>query len=104
MNTQELFFKLLGFQSLTPKDDGAFDFIKAYLADFNVIEVNILKRLKISFYTNDLAKVFIFVLQVISTLFLLAWVGKVSLFNPILKEGVVYARGAQDMKSGVCAF
>ena len=41
MNIQELFFKLLSFKSITPKDDGAFDFIKAYLDDFEVMEVNV---------------------------------------------------------------
>ena len=40
MSTQELFLKLLSFRSITPDDDGAFAFIKAYLNDFEVIEVN----------------------------------------------------------------
>ena len=103
MNTQELFFKLLGFQSLTPKDDGAFDFIKAYLADFNVIEVNIEATKNLFLYKRFGEGVH------------LCFAGHIDVvppgvgwesepFNPILKEGVVYARGAQDMKSGVCAF
>ena len=40
MSTEELFLKLLRFRSITPDDDGAFAFIKAYLNDFEVIEVN----------------------------------------------------------------
>ena len=39
MNTEELFLKLLAFRSITPNDDGAFSFIKAYLPLFKAIEI-----------------------------------------------------------------
>ena len=103
MSTEELFLKLLRFRSITPDDDGAFAFIKAYLNDFEVIEVN---------------------KEGVKNLFLykrfgegnhLCFAGHIDVvppgegwesepFVPRIKEGVVYARGTQDMKSGVCAF
>ena len=43
LNTHELFLKLLRFVSITPDDGGAFAFIKEYLSDFEVIEVNVEK-------------------------------------------------------------
>lgn len=103
MNTQELFFKLLSFKSITPKDDGAFDFIKAYLDDFEVMEVNVEQTKNLFLYKQFGEGAH------------LCFAGHIDVvppgegwesdpFTPILKEGVVYARGAQDMKSGVCAF
>jgi succinyl-diaminopimelate desuccinylase len=41
MQNRELFEKLLRFKSITPDDDGAMEFIKNYLNDFEVIEVNV---------------------------------------------------------------
>ena len=40
LKTDEIFLKLLRFASVTPNDDGAFEFIKSYLSDFEVIEIN----------------------------------------------------------------
>lgn len=103
LTTEELFLKLLRFVSVTPHDDGAFAFIKEYLNDFNVMEVNVEETKNLFLYKR------------FSEGPHLCFAGHIDVvpaghgwqsepFEPIMKEGVVYARGAQDMKSGVCAF
>jgi len=102
LTTEELFLKLLRFVSVTPDDGGAFAFIKEYLADFEVIEVNVEQTKNLFMYKrfNEGPH--------------LCFAGHIDVvpaghgwesepFEPVIKEGVVYARGAQDMKSGVCA-
>ena len=103
MTTQELLCTLLRFKSVTPKDDGAFAFIKTYLHTFEAIELD---------------------LHGVKNLFLikrfgegphLCFAGHIDVvpagegwqsdpFVPKIENGIIYARGAQDMKSGVCAF
>jgi len=98
-----LFEKLLRFKSLTPDDDGAFAFVEEYLCDFEVIRVD---------------------KEGVKNLFLhkkfgegshLCFAGHIDVvppgdvwdgdpFEPRLKDGYIYARGAQDMKSGFSAF
>ena len=103
MKTDELFLKLLRYVSITPDDDGAFIFIKEYLKGFEVIEVNIENTKNIFLYKRFGEGIH------------LCFAGHIDVvpagenwdtppFEPTLKEGMVYARGAQDMKSGVCAF
>lgn len=104
MTIQELFYKLLSFKSLTPDDAGSFLFIKQYLNDFKIIEQNIngVKNLFLYKKFND-------------TNIHLCFAGHLDVvpagngwdtdpFIPTLKDDKIYARGAQDMKSGVCAF
>lgn len=102
LNTHELFLKLLRFVSITPDDGGAFAFIKEYLSDFKVIEVNVEKTKNIFLYKRFGEGPH------------LCFAGHIDVvppgngwqsepFEPLVKEGIVYARGAQDMKSGVCA-
>ena len=103
MSTQELFFKLLSFKSITPKDDGAFDFIKSYLNDFEVMEVNVEETKNLFLYKRfGEGEHLCFAGHIDVVPPGVGW--KSEPFAPLLKEGVVYARGAQDMKSGVCAF
>ena len=103
MDIKELFFKLLSFKSITPDDGGAMDFIEEYMDDFEAIRLD---------------------KEGIKNLFLykkfgegehLCFAGHIDVvppgegwssdpFKPIEKNGYIYARGAQDMKSGVCAF
>ena len=103
MNTQELFFKLLRFASITPDDAGAFAFIKAYLNDFEVMEVNVEKTKNLFLYKRFGEGTH------------LCFAGHIDVvppgegwdsdpFEPFIQNGIVYARGSQDMKSGVCAF
>ena len=103
MTTQELFFKLLRYKSITPNDDGAFDFIKDYLSSYKhtIIDIEDTKNIFIYKRFGDGPH--------------LSFAGHIDVvppgddwdsdpFEPILKDGKVYARGTQDMKSGVCAF
>jgi len=103
MTTQELFFKLLQYKSLTPNDDGAFDFIKDYLASYKHMIIDV----------EDTKNIFIY--KKFAEGPHLSFAGHIDVvppgegwdtnpFEPILKDGNVYARGTQDMKSGVCAF
>jgi len=103
MDVIKLFKKLLTFKSITPNDDGALEFIKNYLSDFEIIEKE---------------------KEGVKNLFLykkfgegehLCFGGHIDVvppgngwdtdpFTPVEKNGFIYARGAQDMKSGVAAF
>lgn len=103
LKTDELFLKLLRFASVTPNDNGAFEFIKSYLSDFEVIEINI-ETTKNLFLYKRFSKgphvCFAGHIDVVPPGH--GWESEP--FEPVVKEGVVYARGTQDMKSGVCAF
>lgn len=103
MTTQELFFKLLRYKSMTPHDDGAFTFIKDYLSHYKhkIIDIEDTKN--------------IFIYKKFEEGPHLCFAGHIDVvppgsgwdtdpFEPTLKDGKVYARGTQDMKSGVCAF
>ena len=103
MNTKELFFKLLKYKSITPNDDGAFAFIIEYLSHFEhtIIDVENTKNL--------------FLYKKFSEGPHLSFAGHIDVvppgdgwdtnpFEPVIKDGKVYARGTQDMKSGLCAF
>ncbi|MCB4774982.1 MAG: succinyl-diaminopimelate desuccinylase [Sulfurovum sp.] len=103
LNVIDLFLKLLSFESITPNDAGSLDFIAEYLSDYEVIWIN---------------------KEGVKNLFLhkrfgegehLCFAGHVDVvppgknwqndpFVPLVKNGMVYARGTQDMKSGVAAF
>lgn len=103
MNTKELFFKLLRYHSITPDDDGAFAFIADYLSDFEHMLIDI----------EDTKNIFIY--KRFGEGPHLCFAGHIDVvppgegwesdpFEPTLKGGKIYARGTQDMKSGVCAF
>ncbi len=103
MSLEELFIKLLSFRSITPDDDGAYDFIKSYMQGWEFIDINIedTKNLVIYKRFGDGEH--------------LSFAGHIDVvpkgdgwesdpFKPLKKDGYIYARGTQDMKSGVCAF
>lgn len=103
MTTQELFFKLLRYRSITPNDDGAFFFIADYLGEYEHVVIDV----------EDTKNLFIY--KRFGNGPHLSFAGHIDVvppgkgwdsdpFEPTLKDGKVYARGAQDMKSGVCAF
>ncbi|MDD3323804.1 MAG: succinyl-diaminopimelate desuccinylase [Sulfurospirillaceae bacterium] len=100
---EELFLKLLRFKSITPDDDGAFEFIQEYMAGFSAIRVDVQNTKNIFLY------------KTFSQGEHLCFAGHIDVvpagdgwdsnpFEPVVKDGIVFARGAQDMKSGVCAF
>ena len=103
MEVIELFKRLLSFPSVTPDDAGSLDFIREYLKEYNALWFN---------------------KEGVKNLFLykkfgegdhLCFAGHVDVvppgegwrsdpFEPVERDGYIYARGAQDMKSGVAAF
>jgi len=103
LETIELFIKLLSYPSITPEDKGALTLIRDYLDDFEAEWINRVN---------------------VKNLFLhkrfgegphLCFAGHIDVvppgdgwesdpFVPRFEDGFIYARGAQDMKSGVAAF
>jgi succinyl-diaminopimelate desuccinylase len=102
LTIEELFLQLLRFHSITPHEGGSFSFIRNYLSDFELIEVNIETTKNLFLYKkfgNGAHLCFAGHVDVVP-----AGEGWQSdPFEPVVKEGLVYARGAQDMKSGVAA-
>ena len=103
MDIKELFFKLLGFKSITPDDGGALDFIEEYMSGFEALRVD----------KNGVKNLFLY--KKFKDGKHLCFAGHVDVvppgegwrsdpFVPTEKDGYIYARGSQDMKSGVCAF
>ncbi len=103
MNVIDLFIKLLSAPSITPDDAGLLSFIEEYLGDFEAA------------YTNSHGVKNLFLTKKFGEGKHLCFAGHVDVvppgdgwesdpFIPVIKGGRVYARGAQDMKSGVAAF
>ncbi len=99
----DLFIKLLSAKSITPNDGGIMDFVKEYLSGFDVYEFNE-GEIKSLFLTKKFGEGEH-----------LCFSGHVDVvppgdgwssdpFIPKIEDGKIYARGAQDMKSGVAAF
>jgi succinyl-diaminopimelate desuccinylase len=105
MTEIELFQKLLRFKSITPDDDGAFDFIEEYLGDsWEVIKLD-LEGVKNRFYYKKFSE----------SAQHLCFAGHIDVVPPgdgwdvdpfaaDIIDGVIAARGSQDMKSGDAAF
>jgi succinyl-diaminopimelate desuccinylase len=103
MDILELFKKILSFRSITPDDGGAFEFIEEYLSGFEVIKLDI-EGVKNRFFYKKFGEGEH-----------LCFAGHIDVvppgdgwdsdpFTPTQKDGFIYARGAQDMKSGLSAF
>jgi succinyl-diaminopimelate desuccinylase len=102
MEDKKLFLALLNTPSITPNDGGLLDFIEDYLPDFTA------KRVDVKGVKN------LFLYKKFGEGIHLCFAGHVDVvppgegwesdpFEPVEKDGFIYARGAQDMKSGVCA-
>jgi succinyl-diaminopimelate desuccinylase len=103
MNVIELFKKLLSFKSVTPNDGGGMEFIKRYLNGFETIE------------TEKEGVKNLFIYKKFGEGEHLCFGGHIDVvppgdgwltdpFTPTEKNGFIFARGAQDMKSGLAAF
>lgn len=103
MDTINILNEILKFKSITPKDDGALNFISMMMNDFEARFINggDTKNLFLSKKFGDGVH--------------LCFAGHVDVvppgdgwesepFVPMQKDGFIYARGTQDMKSGVAAF
>ncbi len=103
MNVVDLLLKLLSFESLTPDDAGSLRFIEEYLDGYEAIYAN-KEGVKNLFLTKKFAEgphlCFAGHVDVVPAGY--GW--ESNAFVPVIKEGNIYARGAQDMKSGVAAF
>ncbi len=103
MTIIQLFQKLLQFKSITPDDDGAFEFISGYLEDWECIELDI-EEVKNRFYFKKFSEAkqhlcFAGHIDVVPPGE--GW--SVDPFAAEVKDGIITARGTQDMKSGVAA-
>lgn len=103
MKLINLFMKLLKFRSVTPDDAGSLRFIEKYLKEYEATYVN-KGGVKNLFLTKKFGEGSH-----------LCFAGHVDVvpagegwdtepFKPVQKDGRIYARGTQDMKSGVAAF
>jgi len=103
MHVIDFFIKILAAESVTPNDGGLMQTIEEYLPDFQVIQVDE-GGVKNRFFYKKFGegKHLCFAGHVDVVPAGEGWEN--SPFDPMIKEGRIYARGAQDMKSGVAAF
>jgi len=103
MHVIDFFLKILAAESVTPDDAGLMQLIEAYLHEYQAR------------YLNEGGVKNLFLSRKFGEGSHLCFAGHVDVvpagegwethpFDPMIKEGKIYARGAQDMKSGVAAF
>ncbi|MFT5660284.1 MAG: succinyl-diaminopimelate desuccinylase [Sulfurimonas sp.] len=103
MEIIELFKKLIETKSETPEDGGLLDFIEEYLPDFTAIRVDV----------EEVKNLFIY--KEFGNGDHLCFAGHVDVvpagkgwdtdpYEAVEKDGFIFGRGAQDMKSGLAAF
>lgn len=103
MEVIELFKKLVSTKSETPDDGGLLDFIAEYLSDFKAIRVDM----------EDVKNLFLY--KKFDEGDHLCFAGHVDVvpagkgwdsdpYEALERDGYIYGRGTQDMKSGVAAF
>ena len=103
MSVIELFKYMVSCKSETPDDGGLLDFIATYLSDFTAIRIDV----------ADVKNLFIY--KKFGEGEHLCFAGHVDIvpsgdgwdtnpYEAVEKEGFIYGRGTQDMKSGVAAF
>lgn len=104
MQVVDFFKELCKFKSITPNDDGALNYIAVELSDFEAffIEKEGVKNLLLTkkFSEDGVHLAFGGHIDVVPSGN--GWSSDP--FDPLEKDGFIYARGAQDMKSGLAAF
>lgn len=104
MQVVDFFKELCKFKSITPDDDGALNYIAVELGDFEAffIEKEGVKNLLLTkkFSEDGVHLAFGGHIDVVPSGD--GWSSDP--FDPLEKDGFIYARGAQDMKSGLAAF
>lgn len=100
----DLFLKLLSAESVTPEDAGLLSYIENYLADFEATWINEggVKNLFLTKQFTEKGSHLCFAGHVDVVPAGKGW--ETNPFVPMINEGYIYGRGAQDMKSGVAAF
>ncbi|MDO7252776.1 succinyl-diaminopimelate desuccinylase [Helicobacter cappadocius] len=106
-NVCEFLSHLISYPSVTPKECGIYDFIQSQLPDFEVLTI----------HEGDVKNIFLFKHFKVGEgkPLHLCFAGHIDVvppgdgweydpFKSTLKDGYLYGRGAQDMKSGVSAF
>jgi len=104
MGVIDLLLKLLSYKSITPNDAGSLKFIENYLEDFESIWINEggVKNLFLSKKFSEDAEHLCFAGHVDVVPAGDGWSSNP--FVPKIENGIIYARGTQDMKSGVASF
>ncbi len=103
LNVIDFFLKILSVESVTPNDGGLLSYIESYLSDFE------------STWINEGGVKNLFLTKKFGEGKHLCFAGHVDVvpagdgwdsnpFVPMIKDGYIYARGTQDMKSGVASF
>ena len=103
LDTIDLFLKLLSAKSITPDDGGLLAYIESYLSNFEAT------------WVNDGGVKNLFLTKKFGEGKHLCFAGHVDVvpagdgwdtnpFVPMIKDRMIYARGTQDMKSGVASF
>ena len=103
MNIVDFFIKILSIKSITPDDGDLMRLIESFMSDFEQI------------YVNEGGVTNLFLTKRFGDGEHLCFAGHVDVvpagdgwdsnpFEPMIRDGRIYARGAQDMKSGVAAF
>ncbi|WP_265030877.1 succinyl-diaminopimelate desuccinylase [Wolbachia endosymbiont (group B) of Athalia cordata] len=103
----ELTKKLISFKSITPKDDGAIEHIAAILKksgfECEILEFgNKVKNLYAKYINGVPNLCFAGHVDVVPPGELKDWISDP--FKPEIRDGMLYGRGAADMKSGIAAF
>ncbi|SFV55239.1 N-succinyl-L,L-diaminopimelate desuccinylase [hydrothermal vent metagenome] len=99
----DFFLKILSAESVTPDDGGLLTYIEHYLADFEATWINEggVKNIFLTKKFGD-GKHLCFAGHVDVVPAGDGW--DTNPFVPMIKDGFIYARGTQDMKSGVASF
>lgn len=103
----ELTKKLISFKSITPKDDGAIEHIAAILKksgfECEILEFGDKVKNLYAKYINGVPNLcFAGHVDVVPPGELKDWISDP--FKPEIRDGMLYGRGAADMKSGIAAF